>query len=144
MASKGGALFGVNLRDSTSDNHPFANTPISMIDSDVIADRSTSILLQDDPIAVHGGRVYELTGPGAITLSGKFTKAVASLRRWNTVDIDHVLVQSCSIEERAISAGIPVTSVKYIESFLRTFASYSTVTDTVQTLTGRPAKSVQV
>jgi len=115
-----------------------------MIDSDDIADCATCILLQDDPIAVHGGRVYELTGPGAFTLLGKFTKALSSLRRWNTVDIDHVSVQSCSIEERAISAGIPVTSVKYIECFLRTLAFYSTVTDTVKTLTGRPAKSVQV
>ena len=134
--SDGGSLLGVNVKNTNSCQHAFADSPISVIDVNDVAACAASILLEDDPAIKHGAKVYELTGPRAEVLSDQFAKTVSSLRP------SPISIQPCSIEEQVVSAGMPLAATERIAPFLNAIRSYNTVTDTVEELTGRPATSV--
>jgi len=132
----GGAFLGIKL-DSDSDDgpnscrHPFADSPISIIDADDVAACAASILTNDDPQTHHGGNAYELTGPEPVVLSNHLAELLTSLRT------SPVSILPCTVLEHLLSSGLPPPAAQQIAPFLQTIASCSTVTNTVHSLTGR-------
>ena len=139
----GGKLFGIDWNSDSKTNsysHPLADAKMAIVDCDDVASCAEAILRLPSSEAMaqrHGGEIYELTGPRAVKLSQELTKAVKSLCG------KAVTLSSSSMEEHLRSVvGLPPSAVESLSIFFNTLGSYETVTNDVERLTGRPAKSI--
>ncbi|GGM09423.1 NmrA family NAD(P)-binding protein [Micromonospora yangpuensis] len=111
---------------------PGADAQLAWIDARDIAAVAERALLTDG----HAGQVYELTGPEALTLprTAKLISAAAG---------HPVTHRELTIDE-AVEGSSGFDRFLFALTFERVHAgSFSVVTDTVQRVTGRPARSLQ-
>ena len=143
----GGSLMGVTDLDNSAEDeeqrhrqrqrHMFADTPMAIIDCDDVAACAKAILQSSPNTKRHRGKIYELTGPEPTRLSESFAEAVSLLRPYP------VSILSCSIEEQIGRAQLPPGIKDRVVPFFEALGSYDKVTKDVETLIGRPAKSIQ-
>jgi len=117
--------------------HPMANCKTSMIDCIDVAAVSAQILSSTNPREQHGNKIYELTGPSAISIGEDVASAISEeLKR--SVTIDNV-----SLDGALESNGIPSAAGKALRPFLETLGTYQGVTPQVEQFLGRPARSIR-
>lgn len=122
------------LTDSCS--HPFADAPISMIDTRDVAEAAAALLSAADPAASPDcGAILDLTGPDAISVA-ELADAISSLRS------RAVCIKPCSLETHLAAMSLPPPVASSLNAFLTILATRcDAVTDTVERLTGRPPRT---
>ena len=130
-----GAFLGVSsLRSSDSCVHPFAESPISMVDTRDVAECAASLLLAaaPDPCAK-----YDVTGPSAVTLSADLAGAIKELSG------REVTITPCTVDEYLAPRGLPPPVSASLGGFFSVLmARCAAATDVVQTLTGRAPRGI--
>jgi len=118
--------------------HPFAETPISMVDARDVA-ACAAALLNADPavLAALEDATYDITGPEAVRLSGAVATALSEGRA------DAVAIEACTIDEFIAPRGLPPPAAASLAGFLRVLATEcAEVSSAVFKLTGREATDV--
>lgn len=114
---------------------------ISMVDTDDVAAAAAAVLTGD---GAHRGEVYELTGPQALS----YDDVAATLSRSTGRTVNSVDVPDDATRQALLGFGVDPWTV---EAVVELFQSYrasgpsgwtAKVTDTVQALTGSPARSL--
>jgi uncharacterized protein YbjT (DUF2867 family) len=106
-----------------------------LLDAEDIADAAFAALTTD----AHIGRLYEMTGPQALT----FAETVAELSRATGREIRHVEIPAPAYREALADAGLPADQVDLIMYLFTTVLDgrNTFVADGVQQALGRPAGS---
>jgi uncharacterized protein YbjT (DUF2867 family) len=122
------------IRSQNAFYFPFGDMPLSLIDARDIADVAAKVLTERG----HEKQLYTLTGPAAVTgreMAEALSKATAR-------PIQYVPVTMEQFADGARSAGLPEWMVGTIVDLYNTFpGNNAVVTDDVQRLLGRPARS---
>ena len=137
-----GSFLGINV--PLADNggpmkatHPMAECTISMIDCIDVASVAANILSSAKPAEEHGNKIYELTGPSALSIREDVAGAISEeLKR--SVEIENI-----SLEAALESNGIPSAAAKGLQPFLDKLGEYKKVTGQVEELLDRPARSIR-
>ncbi len=117
--------------------HPYANKKISYITCDDVASCAKHILLSSkNNLQSHYRQRYELTGAEAFTISS-LEESLSNL-----VEED-VTVSECTVKDAMTNAGLPDVVQESFGPHLACIAQYDTVTDTLETLTGKKATLVK-
>jgi len=106
-----------------------------LLDADDIADTAVAALTTD----AHIGRLYEMTGPQALT----FGEAVAEIARATGRDIRHVEIPLAAYREALVQSELPADQVDLVMYLFTTVLDgrNTPVTDGVSQALGRPAAS---
>jgi uncharacterized protein YbjT (DUF2867 family) len=116
---------------------PMKEAKISPIDARDIASVATAVLTSEG----HSGRIYELTGPAAIT----FAQIAAAIGSAIGRPVKYVDVPPDTAREGAIAAGWPAWMA---DGFVELMSSYATggaadLTGTVEKLTGKKPRTIE-
>jgi uncharacterized protein YbjT (DUF2867 family) len=114
---------------------PSGLAPDPLVDAEDIADAAFRALTQEG----HAGRLYEMTGPQALT----YAEAVAEIARATGRDIRHVEVPAADYRAALEATALPP---EYVDLVMYLFATVldgrnTPVTDGVQQALGRPPRS---
>ena len=137
-----GGFLGVcgALRNADTCTHPFANTPISMVDVRDVAECAAALLCTPKPpdaAASIDGIVYDVTGPHAVRLGDELARAASALRP------RRVTIEPCSVDEYLAPRGLPPAAAAKLGGFLNVLGSQcAATTAAVRQLTGRPPRSL--
>lgn len=139
-----GGFLGLSVKstDPAAEGHDVAEHPlpdksiISMIDCEDVAACAEAILVGDDPLGQHDGKVYELTGPEGVHI---FDRLSAALSKGRERPVKAIPVQ---LEDALESHGIPTVLAPKLRPFLEVLSHYGKVTNGVKELIGRDPRSI--
>ena len=137
-----GSFLGINFpsaddSDILKATHPMAECKISMIDCVDVASVAANILSSAKPTKEHGNKIYELTGPSAVSIREDCARAMSEeLNR-------SVEIENTSLEDALESNGIPSSAAKGLQPFLDELGKYEGITSQVKHLLNRPARSIR-
>jgi len=116
---------------------PMKEAKISPIDARDIASVATAVLTSEG----HSGRIYELTGPTAVT----FAQIAAAIGSAIGRPVKYVDVPPDAAREGAIAAGWPVWMADGFVEMMSAFATggAADVTGTVEKLTGKKPRTIE-
>ncbi|HEU4949100.1 MAG TPA: SDR family oxidoreductase [Kribbella sp.] len=126
--------FGAALRERAVLELPAGDAGIGFIDTLDVAEVAATLLSEGG----HGGQTYTLTGPEALTLA----QAVAELGRAAGSDLRYHALVPEELADRLTAAGAPGWAVEWQLALFRLIREglNSQVTDTVEAITGQPAR----
>jgi len=136
MLESGPLGLGSLLKSADSCRHPFANSPVSMIDVRDVAATAAILLLSDDASG-YDGRTLDLTGGRAVSARDCLDEAVSPLRP-RPVDCEEI-----PLGELVGGMGLPDGVAERLQAFFAVIAGSDFVTSSVEEVTGRPARSVR-
>jgi uncharacterized protein YbjT (DUF2867 family) len=131
-----GTGFRAALRDTGELALPAGDAAVSFVDTRDVAEVAAAALTGDG----HAGRVYELTGPEAFT----HPEALAVLGAAAGRELRYVPLDPAGHADRMRAAGVPDTVLRRqaaLFALMRDGAD-AVVTDTVERVTGHPARSL--
>ena len=137
-----GSFLGINFpsaddSDILKATHPMAECKISMIDCVDVASVAANILSSAKPTKEHGNKIYELTGPSAVSIREDCARAMSEeLNR-------SVEIENTSLEDALESNGIPSSAAKGLQPFLDELGKYEGVASHFEQLLNRPARSIR-
>ena len=122
--------FASSLRDQATLELPTGGAPISFVDTLDIAEVAATALVEGG----HGGGVYTLTGPEAMTCSD----VVAELGRAAGRELSFIDLEPHEFARRLIENGLPAWAVEWQSALfgLIRAGGNAPVTDTVKSVTG--------
>jgi len=134
MLPSGVLGIGHLLRSSDTCSHPFAATPVSLIDARDVAAVASRLLTLQDP-SEYNGQVLDLTGPAAVSYRD-VAEAVSEIRP-RPVTCEHSAIESITDP-----MGLPAGVAKGFQAFFTTLSQSDFITDTVSQVSGRPPRTI--
>jgi uncharacterized protein YbjT (DUF2867 family) len=129
--------FAPTIRASGEFTGSLGQGKVAMIDVEDIAAVAATVLAT----AAHVGEAYTLTGPEAISYGDVAEKLSRILGR----TVTYRDVPPSVTRERLVASGVPAWQVEVQDDFSAALSAghASTVTDTVEAVTGRPARTLE-
>lgn len=134
MLCSGVLGIGHLLKDSDACSHPFATTPISLVDGRDVASVAAALLTAED-LSVYDGKALDLTGPAAVSYRD-VAAAVSELRP------RPVACEPSAMESLTVPMGLPPGISDGIQAFFTIISETAFVTDTVRQVAAVPPRTI--